>query len=52
MGKQFPADEKARIVVLGLKNEGKISEICREHGVQPTRSPGGRRRSCNRPVRA
>jgi len=31
----YTPEQKAEIVLLGLKNTGKISEICRKHDVSP-----------------
>ena len=32
---KFTPDEKANIVLMGLRNPGKISEICRKHDIAP-----------------
>ena len=32
---RFTPEEKAEVVLLGLRNPDKISEICREKGVAP-----------------
>ncbi len=30
---RFSAEEKIRIVMMGLRGEGKVSEICRQFGI-------------------
>ena len=33
--KRYIPEQKARIVLLGLRSPGKIGEVCREYGVHP-----------------
>ena len=34
--RKFPAEEKIRIVVEGMRGEMAVSELCRREGIQPT----------------
>lgn len=34
--KRHTAQQKAELVILGLRSPGKIAELCREHGVHPS----------------
>ena len=34
--RKFPAEEKIRIVVEGMRGEVSVAELCRQEGIQPT----------------
>jgi len=34
--RKFPAEEKIRIVMEGMRGEVSVSELCRQEGIQPT----------------